>query len=157
MNMKTKSKEKKIYSFSSLSAPDEFISRLCETAVQAKLGIELTKAGFNLQLKSHHTGWYIYRASIFANESGGSIVQGTIESDLWAAGHNHSEKRKSLFQKILTALSYIILTPLFILVLLFVAVATLFSHLLHGKEETEKEILCDFMTNKMCCKRENNQ
>ena len=93
--MRKKNKGKEIFSFSSLSTPKEFLSRLCETAVQAKLGIELTEAGFNLQLKSHHTGWYVYRASVVANESGGSIVQGTIEPDLWAAGHNHSEKKKS--------------------------------------------------------------
>ena len=155
--MRKKNKGKEIFSFSSLSTPKEFLSRLCETAVQAKLGIELTEAGFNLQLKSHHTGWYVYRASVVANESGGSIVQGTIETDLWAAGHNHSEKKKSFFQKVLTVFSFVILIPLFILVLLFVAVYMLISQLLHGKEATEKEILFDFMTNKMCCTRENDK
>ena len=53
--------------------------------------------------------------------------------------------------------SFIILIPLFILVLLFVAVYMLISQLLHGKEATEKEILFDFMTNKMCCTRENDK
>ena len=155
--MKRKSKEKEVFTFSSLSTPNEFISRLCETAVQAELRIKLTEAGFDLQLKSHHTGKYIYRASVIANESGGSIVEGTIEFVLRNARDNHLEKKKSFFQKVLTAIGYIILILILIPFLLFEAVVTLFSHLLHGKEPTEKEILYDFMTNKMCCTRENDK
>ena len=156
MNMKTKSKEKKIYSFSSLSAPDEFISRLCETAVQAKLGIELTKAGFNLQLKSHHTGWYIYRASIFANENGGSVILGTIETIPW---HTRPAKKRPIWNKILTVIAYILAAPFILFGILSMAIIWLIIRIIHGKSEEpdEEEILCNFMTNKMCCTRENNQ
>ena len=155
--MKKKSTEKKIYSFSSLSTPDEFMSRLSDTAVQTKLGIELTENGFDLRLKSHHAGWHVYRASVIANESGSSIIQGTIESVPWNTRNAHLEKKESFFQKLPTMLLFIILFPLFILDLLFVAICTFISYLLHGKEATEKDILFDFMTNKMCCTRENDK
>ena len=156
MNMKTKSKEKKIYSFSSLSAPDEFISRLCETANQSKLGIKLTEAGICLELESNKGGEVVYLASVSANENGGSVILGTIETIPW---HTRPAKKRPIWNKILTVIAYILAAPFILFGILSMAIIWLIIRIIHGKSEEpdEEEILCNFMTNKMCCTRENNQ
>ena len=154
--MKKKTKAKKIYSFSSLSTPDEFISRLSETAVQAKLGIEQTENGFNLGLKSNHGGKVVYRASVSTSESGGSVIQGTIETIPW---HTRPAKKKTILDKILAIICYILVIPIALIALIVAAITALVIRIIHGKSEeiNADEILCNFMTNKMCCVRENNE
>ena len=148
--MKKKTKAKKIYSFSSLSTPDEFISRLSE------LGIEQTENGFDLDLESHKGGRVVYRASVSVNEDGGSAIQGTIETIPW---HTRPAKKRPIWNKILTVIAYILAAPFILFGILSVAIIWLIIRIIHGKSEepNEEEILCDFMTNKMCCTRENNQ
>ena len=155
--MKKKAKAKKIYSFSSLSTPDEFISRLSETAVQAKLGIEQTENGFDLDLEeSNHGGRVVYHASVSTSASGGSVIQGTIETIPW---HTRPARKKTILDKILTIICYILVIPIVLIALIVAAITALVIWIIHGKSEevNEKEILCDFMTNKMCCTRENDK
>ncbi len=154
--MKKKSKEKEVFTFSSLSTPDEFISRLSETAVQAKLGIEQTENGFDLDLKSNKGGRVVYRASVLVNETGGSNIKGTIETIPW---HTRPAKKETLWDKILTVFAYILSIPIALIACLAAAITYLVIRIIHGKSEEigEEKILCDFMTNKMCCTRENNE
>ena len=154
--MKKKAKAQKIYSFSSLSTPDEFISRLSETAVQAKLGIEQTENGFDLDLESNKGGRVVYRASVSVNEDGGSVIQGTIETIPW---HTRPAKKETLWDKILTVFAYILVIPIALIALIVAAITALVIRIIHGKSEEigEEKILCDFMTNKMCCTQENNE
>ena len=149
--MKKKAKAKKIYSFSSLSTPDEFISRLSETA-----GIEQTENGFDLDLESNKGGKVVYRASVSANENGGSVIQGTIETIPW---HTRPAKKQPIWNKILTVIAYILALPIMLFGILSLMIVWLVIQIIHGKSEepNAEEILCDIMTNKMCCKRENNQ
>lgn len=148
--MKKKTKAKKIYSFSSLSTPDEFISRLSE------LGIEQTENGFDLDLESNKGGKVVYCASVSANENGGSVIQGTIETIPW---HTRPAKKHPIWNKIPTVIAYILAAPFILFAILSMAIIWLIIRIIHGKSEepNEEEILCNFMTNKMCCKRENNQ
>ena len=149
--MKKKAKAKKIYSFSSLSTPDEFISRLSETA-----GIEQTENGFDLDLESNKGGKVVYRASVSANENGGSVIQGTIETIPW---HTRPAKKQPIWNKILTVIAYILALPIMLFGILSLMIVWLVIQIIHSKSEepNAEEILCDIMTNKMCCKRENNQ
>ena len=154
--MKKKNKGKKIYSFSSLSSPNEFLSRVKEEAVKSKLDFEQTENGFDLELKSNHGGKVIYRASVLAGETGGSNMKGTIETIPW---RTRPAKKETLWDKILTFFAYILSIPIALIACLAAAITYLVIRIIHGKSEeiNEEEILCDFMTNKMCCTRENNQ
>ena len=154
--MKKKSKEKKIYSFSSLSKPDEFLLQVKEEAIKSNLYLCQAENGLDLELKSHHGGRVIYRASISVDENGGSVIQGTIETIPW---HTRPAKKPTLWNKILSVIAYIVAIPIILIALLVAAIIWLVICILHGKskEVTEEEALFDFMTNKMGCKRENNK
>ena len=154
--MRKKNKEKKIYSFSSLSSPNDFLFRVQEEAVKSKLDFEQTENGFDLELKSNHGGKVIYRASVLADEGGGSVIQGTIESIPW---HTRPAKKETLWNKILTVIAYILSIPIALIACLAAAITYLVIRIIHGKSEEidEEKILCDFMANKMCCTRENDK
>ena len=154
--MKKKNKEKEIFTFSSLSTPNEFLLRVKEESVKSNLRIEQTESGFDLELESNHDGKLVYHASILANEAGNSTIQGTIETITW---HTRPPKKENLWNKILTVFSYILSIPIALIACLAAAIAWIVIRIIHGKsdEMNADEILCDFMTNKMCCKKENNQ
>ena len=153
--MKKKAKEKKIYSFSSLSTPDEFFLKMEEESVKFEVSIEQTENGFDLDLESNKGGKVVYRASVSANENGGSVIQGTIETIPW---HTRPAKKQPIWNKILTVIAYILALPIILFGILSLMIVWLVIQIIHGKSEepNAEEILCDIMTNKMCCKRENN-
>lgn len=154
--MKKKSKEKEVFTFSSLSSPDDFLLRAKEEAIKSKLDFEQTENGFDLEVKSNKGGKVIYRASVLANETGGSNIKGTIETIPW---HTRPAKKKTLWDKILTVFAYILSIPIVLIACLAAAITYLVIRIIHGKSEEihAEEILCNFMTNKMCCTRENNK
>lgn len=154
--MKKKRKGKKIYSFSSLSRPDEFLLQVKEEAIKSNLYLCQAENNFDLGLKSHHGGRVIYRASVSVDENGGSVIQGTIETIPW---HTRPAKKPTLWNKILSVIAYIVAIPIILIALLVAAITYLVIRIIHGKSEeiNEEKILCNFMTNKMCCTRENNE
>ena len=154
--MKKKLKEKEIFTFSSLSSPDDFLLKAKEEAIKSKLDFEQTENGFDLEVKSNKGGKVIYRASVLANETGGSNIKGTIETIPW---HTRPAKKKTLWDKILTVFAYILSIPIVLIACLAAAITYLVIRIIHGKSEEihAEDILCDFMTNKMCCTRENDK
>ena len=154
--MKKKSKEKEVFTFSSLSSPDDFLLKAKEEAIKSKLDFEQTENGFDLEVKSNKGGKVIYRASVLANGTGGSNIKGTIET---IPLHTRPAKKKTLWDKILTVFAYILSIPIVLIACLAAAITALVIRIIHGKSEEihAEEILCNFMTNKMCCTRENNK
>ena len=154
--MKKKIKEKEIFTFSSLSSPDDFLLKAKEEAIKSKLDFEQTENGFDLEVKSNKGGKVIYRASVLANETGGSNIKGTIETIPW---HTRPAKKKTLWDKILTVFAYILSIPIVLIAGLAAAITALVIRIIYGKSEEihAEDILCNFMTNKMCCTQENNK
>ena len=154
--MKKKTKEKEMFRFVSLSTPDAFLLMAKEEAIKAGLNFEQTEGGFDLELESNKGGKVVYRASVSANEAGGSVIQGTIETVPW---HTRPKEKKTLWDKILTVFAYILSIPIALIACLAAAIVWLVIRIIHGKsaEVHADETLCNFMTNKMCCKSENNQ
>lgn len=146
-----KIKPNKRYSFHSISSPNDFIERIKSQVINSELTIEENEGGFDLHINSNHGGRIVYRANISADEKGSSVISGEIITVPW----NINQKKDSLFVKILSIFALIILLPLFLIVMLCYSIYLLFIRLICKKntEPTNEKILCDFMTNKMCCKQ----
>ena len=150
--MKTKKTDKSIFSFHSNFSPCDFIARIKEKAVHSNLKIEQNDADFNLQLDSNHGGEIVYRATVSADENGGSYISGEITTIPY---NGKLYKKKNIFEKIFSVLCYVIVTPFVLVFLLFYGIYMLFVRLFRGKtiEPTKEEKLCDFMIHKMSCER----
>ena len=150
--MKKHCKEKKAFSFHTGSSPCDFIARIKEEAVRSGLKIEQAENTFDLQLGSSHGGKTVYRANVCEDENGGAFIDGEILNISWV---NNREKKKSLFQKTVSILNYIILLPAFLIFSLGYGIYLLLFRLFCGKIviPTKEEKLCDFMINKMCCSK----
>lgn len=148
--MKNKKNDKRTFSFHSISSPYDFAARIKEEAVRSNLKIEQNDTDFYLQLDSNHGGRIVYKATVIADESGGSYISGEITTIPWS---DNSNKKKSVFKKIFSILGCIIVIPFVLIFLLCYGIYTLFIRLFRSKsiEPTKEEKLCDFMINKMCC------
>ena len=71
-------KKKRTFAFRSISDPHNFIARIQEEAKQSHLPIEQSENAFNLRIDAHHGGQVFYQAHIFADEHGGSLIEGEI-------------------------------------------------------------------------------
>ena len=150
--MKNKKAEQKIFSFHSVSSPFDFAARIKEEAINSNMKIEQNDTDFILQLDSTHSGRIVYKATVTANESGGSYISGEIVAIPWIDKPN---KKKTIIEKIFSIIGYIVVIPFVLIFLLCYGAYMLFVRLFRGKniEATDEEILCDFMINKMCCKQ----
>ena len=142
----------KVYSFHSLSSPHSFLERFGEEAVKSNLKFDQDKNGFDLQIHNNHGGKTVYRAHVSADDNGGSFISGEIITIPW---NDKPNKKKSIIQKIFSIVGYIVVIPFMLIFLLCYGIYMLFVRLFHGKniEVTNEEKLCDFMTNKMCCRQ----
>ena len=113
--------------------------------------IELNNTDFILQLNSDHGGRIVYKATVTADESGGSYISGQIVTIPW---NDKPNKKKSVIEKIFSIVCYIVVIPFVLIFLLCYGTYMLFVRLFRSKniEVTNEEKLSDFMTNKMCCK-----
>ena len=147
-NIKT---EQKMFSFHSVSSPYDFATRIKEEAINSNLKIEQNDTDFILQLNSNHGGRIVYKATITADEGGGSYISGKILTIPW---NNKPSKKKNIKEKIFSIVGYIVVIPFVLISLLFSGICMLFVRLFCGKniEVTNEEKLCDFMTNEMCCR-----
>ena len=150
--MKNKKTEKKIFSFHSVSSPYDFAARIKEEAINSNLKIEQNDKDFILQLDSNHGGRIVYKATVTADESGGSYISGEIVTIPW---NDKPNKKKSIIEIIFSIIGYIVVIPFVLVFLLCYDVYTLFVRLFRGTsiEPTKEDKLCDFMINKMCCKQ----
>ena len=142
----------KTYSFHSISSPQDFLARVKEEAVSSNLRIKQVENGFDLQINSNHGGRIVYRANVSAGENSGSFIRGEIMTIPWSS---KPQKKKKLFQRILSFFGYVIVSPIVVVVLLGYGIYSLFVRLFHGKnmELTNEEKLCNFMINQMICKQ----
>ncbi len=150
--MKNKKAEQKILSFHSVSSPFDFATKIKEESIKSNLKIEQNNTGFHLQLGGNHGGRIVYKATVTADENGGSYISGEIVTIPW---DNRINKKESIIEKIFSIVGYIFVIPFVLIFLLCYGIYTLFVRLFRGKniEATNEEKLCDFMTNKMCCKQ----
>ena len=150
--MKNKKAEQKIFSFHSVSSPFDFAARIKEEAINSNLKVEQNDTDFILQLNSNHGGRIVYKATVTANESGGSYISGEIVAIPWIDKPN---KKKTIIEKIFSIVGYIVVIPFVLIFLLCYGTYMLFVRLFRGKniEVTNEEKLCDFMMNKMRCKQ----
>ena len=150
--MKNKKNAQKMFSFHSVSSSYDFAARIKEEAVNSNLKIEQNDTDFILQLNSNHGGRIVYKATVTADESGGSYISGEIVTIPW---NDKPNKKKSVIEKIFSIVCYIVVIPFVLIFLLCYGTYMLFVRLFRGKniEVTNEEKLCDFMTNKMCCKQ----
>ena len=150
--MKNKNAEQKIFSFHSVSAPCDFAAIIKEEAINSNLKIELNDTDFILQLNSNHGGRIVYKATVTADESGGSYISGEIVTIPW---NNKPNQKESIIEKIFSIVCYLVIIPFMLIFLLCYGTYMLLARLFRGKniEATNEEILCDFMTNKMCCRQ----
>ena len=150
--MKNKKAEQKILSFRNVSSPYDFAVKIKEEAINANLKVEQNDTDFILQLNSNHGGRIVYKATVTADESGGSYISGEIVTIPW---NDKPKKKKSVIEKIFSIVCYIAVIPSVLIFSLCYGIYTLFVRLFRGKniEVTNEEKLCDFMTNKMCCKQ----
>ena len=150
--MNNKISERKTFSFHSVSSPYDFAARIKEEAINSNLKIEQNNTDFILQLNSNHGGRIVYKATVTADESGGSYISGEIVTVPW---NDKPGKKRGITEKIFSIVGYIVAVP-FVLIFLFCYGAyMLFVRLFRGKnmKVTNEEKLCDFMTNKMCCRK----
>ena len=149
--MKNKKAEQKILSFRNVSSPYDFAARIKEGAINSNLKVEQNDTDFILQLNSNHGGRIVYKATVTADESGGSYISGEIVTIPW---NDKPNKKKSIIEKFFSIVGYIVVIPFVLVFLLCYGIFALFYRLFRGKniEFTNEEKLCDFMTNKMCCK-----
>lgn len=149
---KKKSPINKTYSFHSISSPQDFLARVKEEAVSSNLRMKQVENGFDLQINSNHGGRIVYRANVSAGENSGSFIRGEIMTIPWSS---KPQKKKKLFQRILSFFGYVIVSPIVVVVLLGYGIYSLFVRLFHGKnmELTNEEKLCNFMINQMICKQ----
>ncbi len=150
--MKNKKIEQKTFSFHSASSPYNFAAIIKEEAINSNLKIEQNDKDFILQFDSNHGGRIVYKATVTADESGGSYISGEIATVPWSDKPN---KKKSIIEKILSIIGYIVVIPIVLIFLLCYGIYSLFGRLFHGRsiEPTKEEKLCDFMINKMCCEQ----
>jgi hypothetical protein len=155
-HMKNKKRDKKIFQFHSISSPDDFVVRIKEEAVISNLKIGQNGTDFDLQLGSNHGGKIVYRATVSADENGGSHISGEITTIPWIDKLN---KKENIFERIFRILFQIlfciVVSPFVLLFLVCYGIYTLFVGLVCDKrtEPTEEEKLCDFMISQMCCKQ----
>ena len=145
-------RKKRIFAFHSISEPRCFLVRIQEEAINSNLKIEQNDTDFILQLDSNHGGRIVYKATVTADESGGSYISGEIATIPWIDSPN---KKKSIIEKIFSIVSYIVVIPFVLIFLLCYGAYMLFVRLFRGKSSkaTNEEKLCDFMTNRMCCRQ----
>ena len=150
--MKNKKAEQKILSFRNVSSPYDFAARIKEEAINSNLKVEQNDTDFILQLNSDHGGRIVYKATVTADESGGSYIIGEIVKIPW---NDKPNKKKSVIEKIFSIFGYIAVIPSVLIFSLCYGTYMLFVRLFRGKniEVTDEEKLCDFMTNKMCCRQ----
>ncbi len=150
--MKNKKAEQKILSFRNVSSPYDFAARIKEEAINSNLKVEQNDTDFILQLNSDHGGRIVYKATVTADESGGSYIIGEIVKIPW---NDKPNKKKSVIEKIFSIFGYIAVIPSVLICFLCYGTYMLFVRLFRGKniEVTDEEKLCDFMTNKMCCRQ----
>ena len=148
-----KQKNKK-FIFHSFSSPCDFLIRIKNESVESDFKIEQNGNDFNLQIGSNHGGEVVYKATIVEDENGGSFIRGEIATVPW---NIKPEKKKNIFQKILSILVFIMILPFILLCVLCAGLYELFISILHGKsyEQSNEQKLCNFMVNRMCCKQEN--
>ncbi len=154
--MKNKKAVNKLFSFHSVSSPCDFATRIKEEAVKSNFKLEQNETDFRLQLGGNHGGRIVYKATVTADESGGSYISGEIVIIPW---NDKPGKKKSITEKIFSIVCYIAVIPFVLIFLLCYGTYMLFVKLFRGKnlEVTNEEILCDFMINKMCCKKMEEQ
>ena len=150
--MKNKKAKQKILSFRNVSSPYDFAARIKEEAINSNLKVEQNDTDFILQLNSNHGGRIVYKATVTADESGGSYIIGEIVKIPW---NDKPNKKKSVIEKIFSIFGYIAVIPSVLIFSLCYGTYMLFVRLFRGKniEITDEEKLCDFMTNKMCCRQ----
>ena len=148
-------RKKRAFAFHSRLDPRNFGVRIQEEAKQAHLPIEQSENAFNLRIDAHHGGQVFYQARISADEHGGSLIEGEIITIPWNEGEN-----KTKFQKVMEVIGYvlggIVLSPVIILVFLFMGFYELFLLIKNkGKRELprDEKNLLDFMINKMSCEQ----
>ena len=95
--MKNKKAEQKILSFRNVSSPYDFAARIKEGAINSNLKVEQNDTDFILQLNSNHGGRIVYKATVTADESGGSYISGEIVTIPWG---NRINKKESIIEKI---------------------------------------------------------
>ena len=150
--MKNKKAEQKVLSFRNVSSPYDFAARIKEEAINSNLKVEQNDTDFILQLNSDHGGRIVYKATVTADESGGSYIIGEIVKIPW---NDKPNKKKSVIEMIFSIFGYIAVIPSVLIFSLCYGTYMLFVRLFRGKniEVTNEEKLCDFMTNKMCCRQ----
>ena len=148
-------KEKRTFTFHSRLDAYHFLMRIQEEAEQADLFIEQSENAFRLRIDGNHGGQVFYQARISADEHGGSLTDGEIITIPWNEGEN-----KTKFQKVMEVIGYvlggIVLSPVIILVFLFMGFYELFLLIKNkGKRELprDEKNLLDFMINKMSCEQ----
>ena len=148
-------RKKRAFAFHSRLDPRNFGVRIQEEAKQADLLIEQSENVFKLPIDAHHGGQVFYQARISADEHGGSLIEGEIITIPWNEGEN-----KTKFQKVMEVIGYvlggIVLSPVIILVFLFMGFYELFLLIKNkGKRELprDEKNLLDFMINKMSCEQ----
>ena len=146
-------RKKRAFAFHSSIDPHYFLVRIQEEAKQADLLIEQSENVFKLRIDAHHGGQVFYQAHIFADEHGGSLIEGEIITIPW-----NEAKKRTKFQKVMEVLGYIVggivLSPVIILIFLILGFDELFCLFKNkGKRELprEEKKLLDFMLNKLCC------
>ena len=148
-------KKKRTFTFHSMLDPYHLLAGIQEEAKQARLPIEQSENAFNLRIDGNHGGQVFYQARISQDEQGGSLIKGEIITIPWNEGEN-----KTKFQKVMEVIGYvlggIVLSPVIILVFLFMGFYELFLLIKNkGKRELprdEKNPL-DFMISKMSCEK----
>ena len=148
-------RKKRTFAFHSMLAPCDFVVKIQEEAKQAHLPFEQSENAFKLRIDCNHGGQVFYQARISADEHGGSLIEGEIITIPWNEGEN-----KTKFQKVMEVIGYvlggIVLSPVIILIFLFMGFYELFL-LIKNKGERElprdEKNLLDFMINKMSCEQ----
>ena len=148
-------KNKRTFIFHSMLDSHHLLTRIQEEAKQADLLIEQSENVFKLRIDCNHGGQVFYQARISADEHGGSLIEGEIITIPWNEGEN-----KTKFQKVMEVIGYvlggIVLSPVIILVFLFMGFYELFLLIKNkGKRELprDEKNLLDFMINKMSCEQ----
>ena len=148
-------KKKRAFAFHSMSDSQHFLMRIQEEAEQAHLPFEQSENAFRLRIDGNHGGQVYYQARISQDERGGSLIKGEIITIPW-----NEAKNRTKTQKILEVIGYvlggIVLSPVIILVFLFMGFYELFLLIKNkGKRELprDEKNLLDFMINKMSCEQ----
>ena len=128
--MKNKNAEQKIFSFHSVSAPCDFAAIIKEEAINSNLKIELNDTDFILQLNSNHGGRIVYKATVTADESGGSYISGEIVTIPW---NDKPNQKKSIIEKFFSIVGYIVVIPFVLVFLLCYGIFALFYRLFRHK------------------------